>query len=210
MNRKKVLAIDDEPIVLDSVRKILTQEGFDVTITTNGREGIQWAISNNYDIVLTDVRMPNVSGKIVLREIRRAKSALPVVIVTGYTSVQTAMQALKLGAADVLEKPFSPEELLHVVTAALRKASQAGPQEQGLIHVDEISRILEHVADNPQFAAELAEKGPDLLDDYDLTDAEKLALLTGDLLWFEGYMGMLPPKQKKYFELNAERMSFQG
>ena len=53
--------------------KILTQEGFDVTTTLNGREGIESAISNHFDIVLTDVRMPNISGKIVLREIKRAK-----------------------------------------------------------------------------------------------------------------------------------------
>ena len=59
---------------------------------------------------------------------------------------------------------------------------------------------MERAADNPQFAAKLAEKGTDALDDYDLTAAEKLALLTGDIDWFEGYMGVLPPKLKKYFE----------
>ena len=207
MNRKKVLAIDDEPIVLDSIRKILIQEGFDVTTTLNGREGIQWAMSNHFDIVLTDVRMPNVSGKIVLREIKRAKPALPVVIVTGYTSVQSAIQSLKLGAANVLEKPFSPDELVQVVKAAMEKAAQSDAQNQGLINEGEIYKILEKIAGDPQFAAALFEKGTDALDDYRLTAAEKLALLTGDVEWFEGYMGVLPPKLKKYFELNPEPLS---
>lgn len=195
-----MLAIDDEQIVLDSLRKILTQEGFDVTTTLNGREGIESAISNHFDIVLTDVRMPNISGKIVLREIKRAKPAMPVIIITGYTSVQAAMQSLKLGAADVLEKPFSPDELVHVIEAALEKAAQSDPQDQGIVNEGEIYKVLERAADNPQFAAKLAEKGTDALDDYDLTAAEKLALLTGDVDWFEGYMGVLPPKLKKYFE----------
>lgn len=207
MNRKKVLAIDDEPIVLDSVREILTQEGLDVTTTLDGREGIQWAISDHFDIVLTDVRMPTISGKIVLREIKRAKPAVPVIIITGYTSVQTAIQSLKLGAAHVLEKPFTPDELVHVVKTALQKGDQAEPQEQGLVNENEIRKILKHAADNPKFAEELAEKGTDVLDDYDLTAAEKLALLTGDVKWFEGYLGVLPPKLRKYFELNAEPLS---
>ena len=207
MNRKKVLVIDDELIVLDSVRKILAQEGFDVTTTLNGREGIRWVTSIHFDIVLTDVRMPNISGKIVLREIKRAKPDVPVIIITGYTSVQTAIQSLKLGAADVLEKPFTPDELVHVVQAALQKATQSDPQEQGLIHEDVIRKILSHIADNPQFAAELSEKGADALDDYDLTATEKLALLTGDVEWFEGYMGVLSPKLKKYFELNVKPLS---
>jgi CheY-like chemotaxis protein len=207
MNSKKVLAIDDEQIVLDSVRKILSQEGFEVTTVLSGQEGIRRATADRFDIVLTDIRMPDISGKIVLREVKRVRPALPVVIVTGYTSVQSALQSLKLGASDVLEKPFTPEELVQVVNDAIEKATRFGMHEQGLIHENQIRSIINHAVDDPKFAKQLAENGADLLDQYDLTAAEKLALITGDIEWFEGYMGILPTKLRKFFAMNAKPIS---
>ncbi len=196
MKQKKVLVVDDESIVLDSVRRILSAENFEVHTASRGQEGIQQALRGDYDIVLTDVRMPDISGKIVLREIKRAKPALPVVIISGYATVQSAIQSMKLGAAHVLEKPFTPEELLQVVNDALTHAARITPEEQGLIHEMEIRKVLNRAAGNPGFAQALFEKGTDVLEDYELTAAEKLALVTGDAEWLEQYMGALPPKHK--------------
>ncbi|RJQ84263.1 MAG: response regulator [Desulfobacteraceae bacterium] len=196
MNKKKVLVIDDEQIVLDSVRKIMWGEDYAVETAQNGREGIQRALKNAYDIVLTDVRMPDISGKIVLREIKRAKPALPVVIISGYATVQSAIQCMKLGAANVLEKPFTPDELIGVVEEAVAQSAQAVPDEQGLIHEREIRSILERAATDARFAGQLNQNGPDALECYRLTQAEKLALLTGDIEWLEQYMGILAPEYK--------------
>lgn len=202
MNKKKALVIDDEQIVLDSVRRILSAEGFEVDATLKGQEGIRHALMNTCDIVLTDVRMPDISGKIVLREVKRAKPDLPVVIISGYATVQSAIQCMRLGAAHVLEKPFTPEELIQVVDEALTQTSRVEPQEQSLIHEDEIRKILNRAARNPQFTRDLIEKDAEALEGYNLTAAEKLALLTGNVEWFEQYMGVLSPKHKKFFELN--------
>ena len=77
MKKKKVLAIDDERIVLDSISKILKEENFAVEVSLRGREGLEWATQKDYDIVLTDLRMPDIGGMRILRDVKRAKPAIP-------------------------------------------------------------------------------------------------------------------------------------
>ena len=189
METTKALVIDDEQIVLDSVRKILTDENYEVDATLFGREGLKQAIEKDYDIVLTDIRMPDIGGMRVLRDVKRAKPSLPVVIITGYASVKSAVQAMKLGAADYIEKPFTPDQLLKAVGAALDVAATEVPEVQDLIHKEEMIRVLERAATDSEFFTNLLEYASDALDEYDLTGPEKLALLTGDVEWIEEAIG---------------------
>ena len=124
MHKKKALVIDDEKIVLDSVSKILISENFEVDVAVAGRQGLDCAVKKEYDIVLTDIRMPDIGGMRVLRDVKRAKPSLPVVMITGYATVKSAVLAIKLGASDYLEKPFTPEELLNAVSSAIKKGCQ--------------------------------------------------------------------------------------
>lgn len=206
MKKKKALVIDDERIVLDSVSKILTEGDFEVDVSLNGRDGLEMAVRNDYDIVLTDIRMPDIGGMIVLREIKKAKPSLPVVIITGYATVSSAVQAMKLGAADYLEKPFAPDELIGSVASALDAAGAKGAGEQGLIHVRELLNVLERAASDKEFVANLLHHWADALEEYELTGAEKLALLTGDVEWIEKHTGPLSKDQKSWLEqpLSAE------
>ena len=206
MEKNKALVIDDEQVVLDSVTKILTEENYEVDVSLNGREGLNQAIQKEYDIVLTDIRMPDIGGMRVLRDIKRAKPSLPVVMITGYASVQSSVQAMKLGAADYIEKPFTPDQLLKAVDSALDIAATRPPEEQALIHKEEMITILERAASDSEFIAKLLYEGADALEEYDLTGPEKLALLTGDIEWIEKNMGPLKPNQKLWLEqrLSAE------
>jgi len=206
MEKNKALVIDDEQVVLDSVTKILTEENYEVDVSLSGREGLNQAIQKEYDIVLTDIRMPDIGGMRVLRDIKRAKPSLPVVMITGYASVQSSVQAMKLGAADYIEKPFTPDQLLKAVDSALDIAATKPPEEQALIHKEEMITILERAASDSEFIAQLLYEGADALEEYDLTGPEKLALLTGDIEWIEKHMGPLKPNQKLWLEqrLSAE------
>jgi len=206
MKKQKALVIDDEQVVLDSVNKILKDEHYEVDVTLSGREGLNQAIQKEYDIVLTDIRMPDIGGMRVLRDIKRAKPSLPVVMITGYASVQSSVQAMKLGAADYIEKPFTPEQLINAVASAIEIAATKPPEEQALIHKEEMITILERAAFDSEFIAQLLYKGADALEEYDLTGPEKLALLTGDIEWIEKHMGPLKPNQKLWLEqrLSAE------
>jgi DNA-binding NtrC family response regulator len=194
----KGLVIDDEQIVLDSVAKILTAENYTVETTLSGAKGIDLALNNDYDIVLTDIRMPGVGGLIVLRDIKRAKPQMPVIIITGYASVRSAVQAMKLGAADYIEKPFEPDQLVKAVSTAVKDAKHIEPEKQTISHREEIIKVLEMAAIDDQFSQKIIRNGADALDDFHLTPAEKLALITGDVKWIESQMGPLKAHQKEW------------
>ena len=204
MTRAKILVIDDERIVIDSITKILKEEHIDVDATLSGRQGIDMALQKPYDLVLTDLRMPDIGGMRVLRDIKRGKPNLPVVMVTGYASVPSAVQAIKLGAAEILEKPFSPDGLVAVVRKALSARSGAEEADE-TIHRGEIIRLLERAAVDQNLVYELMHGGADALADYELTNAEKLAILTADIEWIEKQVGQLSSTQRKW--LDARRNS---
>jgi len=197
MEKNKALVIDDEQIVLDSVSKILKDENYDVDVSLSGREGLNQAIQKKYDIVLTDIRMPDIGGMRVLRDIKRANPSLPVVMITGYASVRSSVQAMKLGAADYIEKPFTPDQLLKAVDSALDIAATKPPEEQALIHKEEMAKVLERAESDDEFFANLLDNGADALDEYDLTKAEKLAIVTGDVSWIEDQVGRLTRPQRR-------------
>ena len=208
MNKRRALVIDDEQIVLDSVKRILVEGGYDAEVTLSGRQGLEWGIQKDYDVVLTDIRMPDIGGMVVLRDLKRAKPTLPVIIITGYANVRSAVQAMRLGASDYLEKPFALEELLKSVDKAVQTAASQVPQDQTLAHKEEICRVLERAATDSEFEHQLLHNWADALDGYNLNNAEKLALLTGDIDWIEKYAGPLTAKQKRWLErsLSAEML----
>jgi DNA-binding NtrC family response regulator len=195
MEKKKALVIDDEQIVLDSVGALLWDKGFDVDVCLTGREGLDWAIERKYDVVLTDIRMPDIGGMRVLRDVKRIHPSLPVIMITGYASVDSAVQAMKLGAAEYIEKPFEPEQLIDAVNRALGVSPEA--EDQGLIHKDEVAKVLERAESDDDFFMKLLERSVDALDEYDLTKPEKLAIVTGDVRWIEDQLGRLTRAQRR-------------
>jgi DNA-binding NtrC family response regulator len=200
MKKKSALVIDDEQIVLDSITKILVNEIFKVDVTLEGKIGIQMAIGNDYDIVLTDIRMPDIGGLIVLRDIKRKKPKVPVAVITGYATVRSAVQAMKLGAADYLEKPFTPEELMRLINTVIESAKTQKPEEQNLIHQEEVIKVLDRAASDSDFARALIEDGSEALKEYQLTGPEKLALTTCDIDWIESQIGSLQEAQKQWLK----------
>ena len=210
MQKMKILAIDDEQIVLDSLQKILISQSYSVDTTLKGGEGIYWAITRPYGLVLSDIRMPDISGMHVLRDIKRKKPTLPVVIITGYATVRSAVQAMKLGATDYIEKPFTPDQLLETVASAL--ADTQPPEEQKVIHPDVVLQVLDRAAVDDEFGRTLLDRGSEALEEYTLTGPEKLALITGDVNWLEQQMGPLEPVQKQWLEhrLGAEIWELRG
>ena len=206
MAATKVLVIDDEQIVLDSVRRILEGEGMVVDTAQSSREGLAAALGKDYDAVLSDIRMPEISGMKVLRDIKRARPALPVILITGYATVSSAVQAMRLGAANYIEKPFMPDALVAAVRKALQSSRAGEPEDQGIVHHDEVVRVLERAATDSRFVADLFYSGADALEGFNLTGPEKLAILTGDIPWIERHVGALTPTQKRWLEqrLSAE------
>ena len=116
-----VLVIDDELVVRNSCRKILAEEGYKVILAENGREGLEKAQMGIGDVILVDLKMPDISGMEVLKAIKLKFPHKPIIIITGYSTVASAVKAMKLGAFDYIPKPFTPEELSLTVQKALEK-----------------------------------------------------------------------------------------
>ena len=119
MSTGRILVVDDEDIVRTSCSRTLSPEGYDVRLAKNGAEGLKMASEERFDLVLTDLKMPDMDGIEVLRIIKEQWPETAVIIVTGYQTVDTAVKAIKLGAYDYIEKPFTPDALISAVREAL-------------------------------------------------------------------------------------------
>jgi DNA-binding NtrC family response regulator len=117
----RVLAVDDEEVVCESIRRVLTEEGYSVQTTTSSREGLELIRKDIFDLLLLDIKMPEVDGIEFLRTARSASPETEVIIITGYATIETAVEAIKLGAFDYLEKPVSPPQLVVATARALER-----------------------------------------------------------------------------------------
>ncbi|MBI5639879.1 MAG: response regulator [Nitrospirae bacterium] len=121
MKKASILIIDDEGIVRTSCSRALSPEGYEVKTAQNGIEGLKMLETERFDLVLTDLKMPDMDGIEVLGKIKEKWPGTEVVIITGYQTVDTAVKAIKLGAFNYIEKPFTPDALLAAVAEALEK-----------------------------------------------------------------------------------------
>jgi len=119
---RKVLVVDDEVVAANSVRRTLTRRGFRVDEAFSGREALNRILNEMYDLVLLDMKMPDTNGLELLPTIKKHRPALPVVMVTGYASIDTAVEAIQRGATDYVAKPFTPDELFNAASKAIRRA----------------------------------------------------------------------------------------
>ncbi len=138
MITEKILVVDDEEVVCQSVKKILTKKGYSVDKALSAEEAVNKIDTTNYDLVITDLMMPKTSGIELLQIIREHYPELEVIMITGYASIESAVKATKLGATSYLPKPFTPDELTKVTEEALTKAKiktenkkNAAPQTSG-------------------------------------------------------------------------------
>ncbi|HKW65660.1 MAG TPA: ATP-binding protein [Terriglobales bacterium] len=117
----KILIVDDEPGVLLTTRAILQQEGYDVEAAGSGQDAVEAIRQRHYDLVLTDLKMPGVDGLDVLAEVRKRSPLTVTVMMTGYGSVVSALDAVKLGAYEYLLKPIEVEDLKQAVRRSLER-----------------------------------------------------------------------------------------
>jgi DNA-binding NtrC family response regulator len=117
----RVLVIDDDEVMLDACRRILRAEGFDVDVEAEGLRGRARALDVAYDLVLVDLRLPDIDGLDLLAALRERQPDVELMVITGHSSLDSAVQAGRLGAFDYLPKPFTPDELRARALAALAR-----------------------------------------------------------------------------------------
>ncbi|WP_305044645.1 sigma-54-dependent transcriptional regulator [Geoalkalibacter sp.] len=121
MPKKKMLVIDDDPVIRRGLKQILEKAGYEVEIFASGHTAVEELRQAPCDLVITDLKMPGMSGLEVLRTVSAMHPEVPIVLITGYSTVETAVEAMKNGAVDYIAKPFTPDELLEKVQQALEK-----------------------------------------------------------------------------------------
>ncbi len=123
MARKSILVVDDEKAQREIIEMILSGEGYDVTNASSGEAAMKFVKDRHFDLVLTDLKMTGMSGLDLLRELTEYDSSLIVILLTAHGSVDSAVDALHLGAFDYLQKPYDSEKLLETISRALKKLS---------------------------------------------------------------------------------------
>ena len=121
----RILVIDDEEIIHTSLRRLLGRQGHEVDAVLRARDALKRLDDNEYDLLISDLMMPEMNGIQLLEALRERGLDVPVLMITGYPTIRTAVQALRLGAVDYLAKPFTRKELLGPVSRALRRIASA-------------------------------------------------------------------------------------
>src|SRR5215510_6258961 len=117
----KILVVDDEKSILLLLKEALTQWGYQVTTAASAVEGLELLKNGLYDAIISDIRMPDMTGLDLLREIRKQDETIEVVMMTGYPTIASAVQALKEGAYDYLSKPLILDELRHLMARMMER-----------------------------------------------------------------------------------------
>jgi CheY-like chemotaxis protein len=119
--KAKILCVDDEEVILGSFRKILVLDGYSVDTVETGQEALGLIQKHHYDFLFTDLKMPLMDGVEVCKSVKHLRPDIDVIIITGYASVETAVETMRYGAMDYVQKPFTEDELIAFTLKALIK-----------------------------------------------------------------------------------------
>ncbi len=125
-SKPTLLVVDDEQVICQACQRIFARQGYEVEVSTDSPQGLAWATERDYGAILLDIKMPRMDGIEFLEKLRAKNPDVPVLIMTGYPSVPNAAAAIRLGAADYVTKPFTPEEITRAVQRVI--AQHAEPE----------------------------------------------------------------------------------
>lgn len=122
---KKILVIDDEKLVAESLKKLLRREGYDVDTAKNGIEAMKRIKEDDFNLVVSDIRMPDINGIEIVKQIREylkqnGKKSIPEILITGYANKKNLEEAEKLNVADYIYKPFNIKDFMDVIRKNLK------------------------------------------------------------------------------------------
>lgn len=199
-----ILIMEDEEVIAKGLEMVLAEEGYDVDLAFTGSQALETFASDNYDLLVADLKLPDVDGMDVVRTVKHQKPGTEVVIITGYSSVNSAVDAMKIGVFDYLTKPFAEEEIKEAVEGALKKirevegrriSNRVDEQKSKLIQKQQLMAVLDRTADDMDFWRQLMENRSEVLKEYTLSSEAKAAILSGDLGWINRNVGELTQKQ---------------
>jgi DNA-binding NtrC family response regulator len=206
--------MEDEVSVAKGLEMTLEEEGYLVDLALNGKSAIDTFRKKDFDLLVADLRLPDISGMDVIRNVKETHPDTAVVVITGYASVDSVVESMRLGAYDYLSKPFTEDQIKTTVDKALKQKQLKRPPvsvpkpesaEDQLIQKREVNRVLNRTAEDAEFWKELMQNGSAALQEYRLSDEAKAAIASGDLKWLNEQVGELTQKQLLFIYKRLER-----
>ena len=210
-----ILVMEDDLNVAKGLEMVLREDGFDVNLAGTGALAMEAFRQKRFDLLVADLRLPDINGMDVIRKIKTQEPETEVIVITGYGTAASAVEAMKLGVSDFLPKPFTDDQIKTAITGALQSqektfraepaVSEAVTEEERLIQKREVIRVLNRTTDDEVFWQDLMDMGSEALEEYNLTPAAKAAIASGDLKWINDHVGELTQKQLMFIYKRLER-----
>lgn len=209
-----ILVMEDEESVARGLEMVLEEEGYDVDLAYTGAGALETFEKSSFDLVVADLRLPDSDGLEIIKIVKERKPETEVVVITGYSSVSSAVDAMKIGVADYLPKPFTESEIKVAIGNALSREKIASqekaersvePAAENLIQKQEVLRVLERTNRDVEFARNLLEGDSTALRAYDLSWEARAAITSGDLNWLRKNVGRLTDEQMIFVNKRLQR-----
>ena len=209
-----ILIMEDDLNVARGLKMVLDEEGYDVDLRDTGHGALDALEMGNYNLLMADIRLPDIDGMEVIRKVRRMRPETEVIAMTGYATSALAVDAMKLGARDFIAKPFTEEQIKHAIDEALgahfsdtsmMATDHRAPGEMVSIQKQEVFKVLNRTCEDQKFWNSLMRNGSDALWEYTLSDEAKAAITSGDLRWINKHVGELTQKQLQFVFSRLER-----
>lgn len=144
----QILIMEDEMSVAKGLEMVLTDEGYTVDLAITGRSALDSFNQKTFDLLIADLRLPDIDGMEVIKEVRQRRPDTGVIVITGYSTVSSAVEAMKLGAADYLPKPFTEEEIMTAVKDAISVRKEVVVEDQKDVVIPE--KVIPHLEPLPE------------------------------------------------------------
>jgi DNA-binding response OmpR family regulator len=207
-----ILVMEDEFSVARGLEIVLTEEGYVVDLAMTGQSALDKSSENIFDLLVADLRLPDIDGMEVVKQVKKRRPQTEAIVITGYPSVSSAVESVKIGVYDYLRKPFTDDQFMEAVQGALKRKEAASIEEviaeteQGrLIQKQEVIRVLDRTSQDVDFWRALMETGSKALEGYRLSAEAKAAIVRGDLKWIKENVGELTREQLMYIYKRLER-----
>jgi ActR/RegA family two-component response regulator len=210
-----ILVMEDDLSVAQGLEMVLREDGFDVNLAGTGELAMEAFRQKRFDLLVADLRLPDIDGMDVIRRIKAQKPDTEVIVITGYGTTATAVEAMKLGVADFLPKPFTEDQIKTAIAGALKSqeeavaeeptVGEAVTEEERIIQKREVIQVMNRTWEDQSFWTDLMEKGSSALSEYRLSSDAKAAITSGDLKWINENVGELTQKQLMFIYKRLER-----
>jgi DNA-binding response OmpR family regulator len=210
-----ILVMEDDLSVAQGLEMVLREDGFDVNLAGTGELAMEAFRQKRFDLLVADLRLPDINGMEVIRRIKAQTPETEVIVITGYGTTATAVEAMKLGVADFLPKPFTEDQIKAAIANALKSGEEtvadepvvgeAVTEEQRIIQKRQVIQVMNRTWEDQTFWTDLMEKGSRALAEYQLSSQAKAAITSGDLKWINENVGELTQKQLMFVYKRLER-----